>query len=61
MRFLASVVFRESTPYENNLGYESGIRSNHENKWEVRILMLLFLSGKFLVSIKTDSTKNIFG
>jgi hypothetical protein len=54
------------------LGYESGIHKGaiherihigaiHEKKLEAKNLVLLFLSGKFLVSIETDDSNNIFG
>jgi hypothetical protein len=56
-----SLFFRELFPYENNLEYELGIRLIHEKKSEVKNIMLLSLYGKFLVSRKTDSFKNIFG
>jgi hypothetical protein len=38
-----SLFFRESSQYENYLGYESVIQSIHEKKSEVKNFMQLFL------------------
>jgi hypothetical protein len=43
------------------MGVSSPIRGKFMKKMEAENLLLISLSGKFFISLETDSSKNIFG